>query len=471
MSVFVDQSSGADTGNVTMDLFTISWNDGNLGQGTNTTVASGLGGVSSIPVAPVTYAGGVTTGMATASRLSQMVTTATGLNWADPIVITGLFGGIDPYSGEDITGNGLTYVDTNVTPNVIHIAYDTSQANGQGLALYDVGGHAIQTPNAVILYHEMSHAFHNALNQIPFPQSACPGNTSDEPAAEIDENVLRTQLGLCQRDVCNHNGGIGWGKACGGRATPTGPPLADGDAPDEDTGCFIVTAAAGSGQAPEILALRALRDGLAVRSAIAGALIGAVYDEYFRFSIGIAARIATANAAQRAVGDLVVSPLFAWFNLADQLTRDPADRAAVGKWLTMAGRARDTDGAVLFAPLLERAARGEIDPALLALAPELRHLAGLPFARWALLEPLAAMWRIPADSTGAEDGLIAEVAAWLAAAPIDRIETVRDPADDEIGALAHLLAFAPHARQRLGMRLAAAWPGKRDALCRHGFIS
>ena len=38
-------------------------------------------------------------------------------------------------------------------------------------------------------------------------------------------------------------------------------------------------------------------------------------------------------------------------------------------------------------------------------------------------------------------------------------------------ALAHLLAFAPNARQRLGTRLAAAWPGKRDALCRHGFIS
>ena len=217
MSLFVDTSAGVDQGSVTTDLFSISWNDGNLGQGADTTVSGGLNGITSIPVAPVTYPS-VTTGKDTANRLLTLVNNtgaANGLNWADPIVITALPGGNDPYLGNSIDGNGQTYVDTNVTPNVIHVVYDTSQDGGKGIALFDKNGNAIQSPNCVILYHELSHAFHNAINQIPFPQTDCPGNTSDEPAAEKDENVMRTELGLCLRDVCNHGGESGWGKAWG----------------------------------------------------------------------------------------------------------------------------------------------------------------------------------------------------------------------------------------------------------------
>src|SRR5262249_50104301 len=147
-----------------------------------------------------------------------------------------------------------------VTPNVIHVVYDTSQDGGKGIAAFDKSGNAIQTPNAVILYHELSHAFHNAINQQPFPQTDCPGDMTDEPAAEIDENVMRTELGLCLRDVCNHGAEAGFGKACGGSATPGGPPLVDGSAPPQNDGCFIVTAVAGSSQAYEIQRLRAIRE-------------------------------------------------------------------------------------------------------------------------------------------------------------------------------------------------------------------
>ena len=232
MSLFVDRSPGVDQSSVTTDLFTISWNDGNLGQGADTTVNGALSGITTIPVAPVTYTS-VTTGMATANRLFTLVNNdaGDGLSWSNPIVITPLFGGNDPYLGGSISGNAQVYVDTGVTPAVIHVVYDTSQDGGQGIALFATNGDAIQSPNAVILYHELSHAFHRAINQSPFPQTVCPGITTDEPAAHIDENVLRAQLGLCLRDLCNRGGEPGFGKACGGSATPGGPPLVDGNAP------------------------------------------------------------------------------------------------------------------------------------------------------------------------------------------------------------------------------------------------
>ena len=191
----------------------------------------------------------------------------------------------------------MTYVDTGVTPNVIHVVYDTSQAGGQGIETFDTSGNPIATPNGVILYHELSHAFHFALGQVPFPQTACPGNTTDEPAAEIDENVMRTELGLCQRDVCNHNGQIGWGATCGGRGTPDGPPLPDGSSGSGGGGgggggCFIVTAAVGTATTFEVLRLRAVRDRLAARIGVGSRLIGAIYQEYLQFSPAIAVQIA-----------------------------------------------------------------------------------------------------------------------------------------------------------------------------------
>jgi hypothetical protein len=66
--LYVDQSSGVDTGSMTTDLFTISWNDGNLGQGPNSAIAGSMRGIKSIPVAQVTYSPSVTTGKATADR-------------------------------------------------------------------------------------------------------------------------------------------------------------------------------------------------------------------------------------------------------------------------------------------------------------------------------------------------------------------------------------------------------------------
>lgn len=459
MSLFVDRSTGVDQGSVTTDLFTISWNDGNIGQGADTSLTGSAGGITTIPVAPVTYTPNVTTGMATADRLFELVNnnSGNGLSWGNPIVITPLAGGTDPYSGLDVTGNGLTYVDTVPTPNVIHVVYDTSQWNGKGLALFDKDKNAIQTPNAVILYHELSHAFHNALNQIPFPQTTCPGNTTDEPAAEIDENVLRTQLGLCLRDVCNHDGEQGWGKACGGRATPDGPPLVDGNAPPEN-GCFIVTAATGSAEATEILRLRAIRDRVAARSVIARNLISAVYDEYWRFSPAIASRIARSQAARGAVLRFVVEPLFAWYKLAEALAL--GDGTYPQSEMDDLLAACPPNMAALVALALAPAASSQSLPFASAEVGELlEQVSGRPLASWALLQPLAKAWECAGSGARARDKLIAAIANWLASAPLECVSP--PPAhttERELSIIARFLDFSPEARKSLGRSIVEAWP-------------
>ena len=42
--LYVDRSPGVDTGSITTDLFTISWNDGNLRQGPKSVIADSMGG-------------------------------------------------------------------------------------------------------------------------------------------------------------------------------------------------------------------------------------------------------------------------------------------------------------------------------------------------------------------------------------------------------------------------------------------
>lgn len=476
MSLFVDGSSGVDTGSGTSDLFTISWNDGNLGQGADSTVAGSLNGITSISVTAVTYAPAVTTGKASADRLFLLANTdaSGGLNWANPIVITPLSGGTDPYSGIDITGNGLTYVDTGVVPNVIHVVYDTSQAGGQGIEGFDTGGNPIATPNGVILYHELSHAYHHAINQVPFPQSQCPGNTSDEPAAEIDENVMRAELGLCLRDVCNHNGQLGWGATCGGKGTPDGPPLPVGSSGGGGGGggCFIVTAAVGTADSIAVLRLRRIRDRLAARSGLAKRLIEAAYAEYFEFSPAIAAQIEPDEGVRSTVREMLVEPLFAWYELAECLAMrggEPSEVAAATRAVFAAcPRGRSMMAASLIASLLE----GKPLPAPVArrlrpFAPMLGLALKQEVARWALFEPLHAVWEVG----GRRGDLVGAVANWLAGAPIERFAPPADSAlDRELQRLGGLFDFAPAARLTLGSRLAKAWPSSVQALRRSGFL-
>jgi len=447
MSLFIDPN-GTDP---SIDLFTISSSDGNFNGGApvTATIVTNIGNVNATQL---TYPS-VTTGTATANRLFTLVNTSTGLNWGDPILITPLNGGNDPYGVlGNVSGNGGTYVDTSVTPNVIHVIYDTGQCSGTGIQVFDTGGNPIPSPNSVILYHELSHAFHNAIQQLPFPQTACPGNTTDEPAAEIDENVLRSQLGVALRDVCNH------GAQCGGGGT--------------NGGCFIVTATTQSAESAEIHQLRELRQRVVAKSSLGAQLIERIYGEYYQFSPAIASRLEQDDLARMATLWIVVRPLLAWYTLAGALALKEAGQKTVDEALCEVKKACSNNFmGPYIGSMLKTIRSGEPMPEdapemLLDFETRLRQAAKLPYASWAILDPLMRM-----QETGQTD-LVHEVSQWLAAAPL---ETLKRPAnvaelEDQLEILATFYDFAPEARRLAGSRLAAAWPDIAAALQHYGFV-
>jgi hypothetical protein len=451
MSLFVDPNG---TGDATTDLFTISSSDGDFNGGApvTATIVTNIGNVNATQL---TYPS-VTTGTATANRLFTLVTTNSGLSWGDPILITPLNGGNDPYGfGGNLTGNGVTYIDTSVTPNVIHVVYDSSQCLGQGMFVFDMGGNAIPDPSPVVLYHELSHAFHRAIQQHPFPQTTCPADTSDEPAAEIDENVLRSQLGIALRDPCNHGGGCGGG-------------------PSGGNGCFIVSAATQSTESAEIHRLRELRQLVVAKSALGAELIERIYSEYYQFSPAIASRLEQDGLARMATLWVVVRPLLAWYTLAGALALKEAGQKAVGEALGEVLNACSNNlvgasiGSMLKAIRLGDPLPEDAPEMLREFEARLRQAAKLPYVSWAILDPLVRVWTLEAG-TG---DLVHEVSQWLAAAPV---ETLKRPAkvaelEDQLEILATFYDFEPAARRQAGPRLAAAWPEVVDALQRYGFV-
>jgi hypothetical protein len=478
MSLFADPA-GQDPTN---DLLTISWADPNLNAGppVTQTIQTNIGPVDATQV---TYPS-VTTGQPTADRLLELVNTNSGLNWAFPILITPLDGGNDPYlppggPNTDITGNGHTYIDSSTNPPVIHVVYDIGLCNGAGIACVDTSNNPISTPTPVVLYHELSHAYHDAINQNPFPipSGTCPTPpTDDEPAAEIDENVLRSQLGLCLRDVCNHHANCGAGDNCGGADSHTGLGGASGGG--GGGGCFIVSAATQSRESAEVHRLRQLRGRVVSRSGLSGSLIDRIYREYYQFSPAIAAELEQDEVARTAALWMVVRPLLAWYTLAGALALDQIDGKALRLAVREVERAcpRYLRGAGV-AAVLEAVRSGnplpKDSPELLrAFEPKLRKATGLPLASWALLDPLIRMWTLRARRADA----VEEVSQWMATAPLEVIPLPSplpccpDSVDVELERLASFFNFRPLARWKLGARLAVAWPEAASALQRHGFI-
>jgi len=481
MSVFVDLSSISDTSSATQDLFSISWNDGAISQGATSTLVTNVG---TINVAKVIYPNttGGSVGVASADRLVTLVNTSAGDNWDFPILITPMdasVNSIEPYTGmgNNVKGNGLTFSDN--ANKIIHVVYDTSQCLGAGIALRDAANNPIATPNCVVLYHELSHAFHFAINQDPFmPNGICSGNSSDEPGAETDENVLRAELGLCARDVCNHDGGCGSGDSCGGSATPNGPPISGGGSASGtsggSTGCFIVSASTGSTQSNEVVRLRELRDRISSLSNLSAQLIDGIYLEYFQFSPGIADEIGGSFAAREAVRRMIVRPLFAWYSLAEAVGLNWGDSIAVShaaqEVLDACPRSL---GQFVVLPVLEAIRSGSPLPMMAPrqldeYLPVIREAVQLPLAHWAIMDPLMRAWSV----TSRHLDVLDEVGQWLGNAPIEQFNPPSDPklCDKELETLGGFLDFHPKARAMLGVRLAKAWPEAADSLKRHNFV-
>jgi hypothetical protein len=435
MTLYLDQ--GGDSAAAFGDLYNgASRQDGGLGEDNDPTDNT---------VLIVTYTESAGQG-ATADRLNTLVNT----DFGTPIVITALPGGIDPYLGNDVTGNGQTYVDSTSGFNVIRVVYDDSQCNGAGIFAFDTGGNQISFPGTVLLYHELSHAYRDATGTT---------QPNDEIPAETDENVLRAELGLCLRDVNNHGGGCGVGDTCGGIS---------------NNGCFIVSAAAGSSASAEVSRLKQLRDRVVRATTLGAQLLDSIYRDYYRFSPAIAADLRRDENARAAVLALAIRPLIAWYSLVEAIALAPDDIRAQDLALEELERSRpvEADARRVSAVVNALAAGGDMPSDLGALPTEFApwggQFASLPFSNWAIVEPLVRFWRSAAE----EADILAEVVDWMGLAPLEALAPPKGEAlEHELNFLARGPFREETLRRTVGARMSAAWIDAGPSLTRHGFIA
>jgi hypothetical protein len=220
--------------------------------------------------------------------------------------------------------------------------------------------------------------------------------------------------------------------------------------------------------------MQLIRARVAGMSDLCGQLIGGILREYYQFSPGIAAHLDGDEVARTAVLKFVVRPLTAWFTLAVTLGLEHSNAKAVGTHVQAVVDACTADPGGFSAPAVLEAIRsgkplpGDTPQAIQAFAEKAGEMARLPFARWAILEPLVRAWSL--DPRHAD--VIGEVSEWLATAPLEALAPQSDPdaRDGELRTLAGFFDFRPIGRRHMGTRLAAAWPQAVPVLQKYGFV-
>ena len=411
MTYLIDQSSTPAT--VFANLFTIVSQD--LGLGTANVPGDAT-------VQAVTYNRDPANTTATAQRVVDMI------NDPGTVIATGLPSGttitLHLDTGDttiDITGNGVTFHDR--VADVIRIIYDTGQCNGSGIFTIGLDGSThIPTPNPVILYHEMSHAFHFLRGTVAATSAL------EEQAAETDENVMRDQMGLPERLTTDHSGGCGGG---------------------DPGGCLVVTAAYRSEIENPARWLHAVRGAMLPRYGLGGHLFSQAYAQYLEFSADIATSMRVDDELRAAVRSLVVDPLLQvyaaaaarWLrtsvvqHAAGQLDR-PMPAAVRHPALTPpAPELASAMAAILHSALTSTGslhAHRDIPGAARRVMPVIAAGSIGRLTRWALVEPLALYWELCAeggDIVGLLPAAVAQRSAdWLGRAPALYSNPPPDPA-------------------------------------------
>jgi hypothetical protein len=205
----------------------------------------------------------------------------------------------------------------------IQIYIDITNAAGVGYVVHDRGGRQIGFPLPVILFHELSHAKYMIDGHWP-PLTTPPDQLTAivEPPAIKEENDFRAQVDIPLRRPGDHWGGPG-------EAQEGDLPFPDCQ-PADSKWCFIATAAAGSPQAPEVQALRQMRDRYLAMSRWAALTASPMLDAYRQLSPGVVRDIAANPLLRRAVLLYAVHPVFhlmqilQQFSLLDGATSLPA---------------------------------------------------------------------------------------------------------------------------------------------------
>ncbi len=463
MTLFIaTDTAGAGAGNVfpenaTVDLFSISHAD--LGGGGH----AGYG--ESAPnnnLVQVTY--DRTDPGIPAQRLDALVNTNFAVNANNiDIIIVPCGGNFTLLDGTMMAGNGTSRPvgdPDNPTASVI-VFYDTSDNNGSGLCARKqgdpAGTYSLETPSAVILYHELSHAFHTANGtSLALGDNGCTGSP-EEQRAETDENDMRDQLGMPHRDPTDHCANAG----C-----------------QSSSCCIVASVATGSAYSAEVNALREVRDGVLRHSEVGYDFFQHLHDDYYGFSPEVCRLMAHSSALLETVRIQFVGPLTVALDLIRAHGIEKIDVTELG---------RRFDAQVAAKPELadlsaQDVARGrdlldasatpalEAEAALASLINERARPS--EYVTWALIDPIstlidALLWRLRDVETEEIGRRLAErFDGWSARMPITGVwNRLSDyTLSEELRFLERTLLRTPDTRRRFGRRLAAVLEPEKASL-------
>jgi hypothetical protein len=307
------------------------------------------------------------------------------------------------------------------------VIYDTTQNNGAGYctARAGTGGTLdLQTPNPVILYHELSHAFRTVNANTLALTAACNPSSPEENAAIVDENDMRNQLAAAAgttavlRDPGIHCGGL----CPGGSTTGSGGC------------CIIASVASGSSLSSEVASLRSIRDRFLRTSEIGFAFFESLHRDYYGFSPQVCTLMAQYPVLRNLILEGFVRPLVIVLEImadyvldggsemraAEKFVSHHLDRSAAVERLAILSRARQ----VLNGDSVELTAEQQQLAALLVPALESRHV------KWALIEPLeiyssalhSFLREAPAPELGLQ--LVEAIGLWSQRMPLDDVWAV-----------------------------------------------
>jgi hypothetical protein len=367
----------------------------------------------------------------------------------DGALVTTFGGTALPPSNSGLAGAGL-----NTTTDCL-VIYDTSQSNGSGYctARAGTGGTLdLQTPNPVILYHELSHALRTVTNAMLALTAGCNPSSPEEAAAITDENDMRTQLAAATgttavlRDTGNHCGGTCSGGSSGNC-------------------CIVASVASGSPLSEEVVSLRRVRDGFIRKSEVGFAFFNVLHRDYYAFSPQVCTLLARRQELRPLVLEGFVRPLITILSTIEEFALRIADAAALGRRFVADHEDRDVAAARLG---MLRRARDVLGGAVAGLPEDQRELAGLvaPALRsehllWGIVEPVRLYGSAlelhldGGDPQEVGEHLRAGIEAWAPRMPLDPVwaSLTATEVRGELGLLEHTLLRSPQASASFRGRL------------------
>jgi hypothetical protein len=374
----------------------------------------------------------------------------------DGTAITVVGGTALPPSGSTQPGAGL-----NNTTSCL-VIYDTTQSNGTGYCTATAGTNTLNlaTPNNIILFHELSHAFRIVTTGLLALTAACNPSSPEEAAAITDENTLRTQRAAAAgipavlRNTGNH-----CGQSCGGNVSC----------------CIIATVASGSRMSEEVSSLRSIRDGYLRRTDVGYEFFRCLHDAYYGFSPEVVRLMAKWPSLQPFVLQNYVQPLVIILEVIESytlgglrgqslLTRFRERQAAMGT-------GQPADGNAELALRLLEGDFKEIEDRLESPERELRETLlqrAVPneYVGWGLIRPVRLYYETVTAGSGGltpkEEGelLEARIDGWCSDMPLSEVWQTFTPmeARRELAFLKASVLVSAASRRKFVERFEIAFP-------------